>query len=55
MEEYIREIEQIAARYTESQSDGYSQIIRICDVMRKQQKYCLGYVSKKEIVSPQFD
>lgn len=55
IEEYIREIEQIAARYTKSQSDGYSQIIRICDVMRKQQKYCLGYVSKKEIVSPQFD
>lgn len=55
MEEYIREIEQIAARYTKSQSDGYSQIIRICDVMREQQKYCLGYVSKKEIVSPQFD
>lgn len=55
MEKYIREIEQIAARYTESQSDGYSQIMRICDVMREQQKYCLGYVSKKEIVSPQFD
>lgn len=55
MEEYIREIEQIAARYTESQSDGYSQIMRICDVMREQQKQCLGYVSKKEIASPQFD
>lgn len=55
MKECIREIEQIAARYTESQSDGYSQIMRICDVMREQQKQCLEYVSKKEIVSPQFD
>lgn len=55
MEEYIREIEKIAAKYTESQSDGYSQIMRICDVMREQQKYCLGYISKEEISSPQFD
>ena len=55
MEEYIREIEKIAAKYTESQSDGYSQIMRICDAMREQQKYCLGYISKKGIASPQFD
>ena len=55
MEEYIREIEKIAAKYTESQSDGYSQIMRICDAMREQQKYCLGYISKEEISSPQFD
>lgn len=55
MEEYIREIEQIAARCTESQSDGYSQIMRICDAMRDKQKYCLGYVHEGEIVSPQFD
>lgn len=55
MNEYIKEIEQIAAKYTESQSDGYSQIMRICDVMREQQKYCLGYISKEGIVSPQFD
>ena len=48
MEEYIKKIEQIAARCTESQSDGYSQIMRICDAMREEQKYCLGYVSKKE-------
>lgn len=33
MEEHIREIEQIAAKCTESQSDGYSQIMRICDAM----------------------
>lgn len=38
MQEYIREIEKIAAKYTESQSDGYSQIMRICDAMREQQK-----------------
>jgi|GEM_PF-2495826 hypothetical protein len=55
MQEYIREIEKIAAKYTESQSDGYSQIMRICDAMREQQKYCLGYISKEEISSPQFD
>lgn len=55
MNEYIKEIEQIAAKYTESQSDGYSQIMRICDAMREQQKYCLGYISKEGIASPQFD
>lgn len=36
MEEYIREIERIAARCTESQSDGYSHIMRICDAMREE-------------------
>lgn len=29
-----------------SQSDGYSQIMRICDVIKEEQRYCLGYVSK---------
>ena len=48
MEKYINEILQIETRCTESQSDGYSQIMRICDAMREEQKYCLGYVSKKE-------
>ncbi len=38
MEEYIKEIEQIAARCTENQSDGYSQIMRICDAMMEEQK-----------------
>ena len=55
MEEYIREIKQIATKYTENRCDGYSQIMRVCDAMREQQKYCLGYMSKDEIVSPQFD
>lgn len=55
MEEHIREIEQIATKYTESQSDGYSQIMRICDAMREQQKYCLGYISKEETASLQFN
>lgn len=36
MEKYIKEIEQIAARCTESQSDGYSWIMRICDAMREE-------------------
>ena len=38
---------QKAAKCTASQSDGYSQIMRICDAMREQQKYCLGYFSKE--------
>lgn len=38
MEEYIKKIEQIAARCTESQSDGYSQIMKICDAMREEQE-----------------
>lgn len=46
MEKYIKEIEQIAARCTESQSDGYSQIMRICDAMREEQRYCSRYISK---------
>ena len=43
---------------TESQSDGYLQIMRICDAMREEQRYCLGYVSKEiksPHKSPQFD
>ena len=55
MEKYIREIEQIASKCTESQSDGYSQIMRICDAMREEQKYCLGYISKEGISTPQLD
>lgn len=42
MEEYIKRIEQIAARCTESQSDGYSQIMRICDAMREDIMMCLS-------------
>ena len=37
MKEYIKAIEQIAAKCTLAQSDGYSQIMRICDAMREQQ------------------
>lgn len=37
MKEYIKEIEQVAAKCTLAQSDGYSQIMRICDAMREQQ------------------
>lgn len=51
MEEYIKEIEQIAARCTESQSDGYSKIMRICDAMREEQRDR----SKEEIKYMQFD
>ena len=55
MEKYIKEIEQIASKCTESQSDGYSQIMRICDAMREEQKYCLGYTSKEGTSTPQLD
>ena len=34
MNEYIEEIEVIAAKCTLSQSDGYSQIMRICEAMK---------------------
>lgn len=55
MEDYIKEIERIVVKCTESQSDGYSKILRICDAMREKQRYCLGYVSENGIKSPQFD
>lgn len=31
MNDYIKEIEEIAEKCTTSQSDGYSQIMRICE------------------------
>lgn len=55
MNEYIKEIEEIAEKCTISQSDGYSQIMRICEAMKEEQRYCLGYQSKNGIKSPQFD
>ena len=55
MNEYINEIEKIASKCTCSQSDGYSQIMRICEAMKEEQEYCLGYRTKGEIKSPQFD
>ena len=50
MEEYIKEIEQIAARYTENQSDGYSQIMRICDVIMEERKCRVEYRSEKKLI-----
>lgn len=55
MNEYIKEIEEIASKNTCSQSDGYSKIMRICEVMKEEQKYCLGYRTKNDIKNPQFD
>ena len=55
MKEYIEEIEEIASRCTMSQSDGYSQIMRICEAIREEQRYCLGYQSKNGIKSHKFD
>ena len=36
MENYIKEIEEIAAKCTGGQSDGYSQILRICDAIKEE-------------------
>lgn len=55
MNEYIKEIEEIAAKCTLSQSDGYSQIMRICEAMKEEQQYCLGHQSKNGIKNQQFD
>ena len=33
MEEYIRKIKEIAAKCTQNQSDGYSQIMKICNAI----------------------
>ena len=55
MNEYIKEIEEIAEKCTISQSDGYSHIMRICEAMKEEQRYCLGYQSKNGIKSLQFD
>ena len=33
----------------------YKVNMRICDAMKEEQRYCLGYVPKEEIKSPQFD
>lgn len=36
IENYIKEIEKIAAKCTGGQSDGYSQILRICDTIKEE-------------------
>ena len=55
MNKYIKEIEEISEKCTMSQSDGYSQIMRICEAMKEEQRYCLWYQSENDIESPQFD
>lgn len=49
MNEYIKEIEEIAAKCTLSQSDGYSQIMRICEAIKEEQQLN-KYEEIKEIV-----
>lgn len=51
MNEYIKEIEEIAAKCTLSQSDGYSQIMRICDAMKEEQQMNVdvALIMKKDI------
>ena len=46
MEEYIRKIEEIATRCTASQSDGYSQIMRICDAAIGEMNFILCYTNR---------
>ena len=36
LNDYVSEIEKIAAQLTMSQSDGYSHILRICDAMKRE-------------------
>ena len=36
MNEYIKEIEEIATKCSCSQSDGYAQIMRICEAIKEQ-------------------
>lgn len=38
MDKYIKTIEEIASKNTCSQSDGYSQILRICDAIKAAEK-----------------
>lgn len=33
MEKYIKMIETLAAQWTKDESDGYAQIMRLCDAM----------------------
>lgn len=51
MNEYIKEIEEIAAKCTLSQSDGYSQIMRICEAMKEEQQMNVdvALIMKKDI------
>ena len=51
MNEYIKEIEEIAEKCTISQSDGYSQIMRICEAMKEEQQMNVdvALIMKKDI------
>lgn len=59
MDRYIKEIEDIASKCSCSQSDGYAQIMRICEAMKEEQnekqRHCIGYIDKSKLKSPQFD
>ena len=52
MNEYIKKIEEIAAKCTLSQSDGYSLIMRICEAIKEEQQLN-KYEEIKEIVNRQ--
>lgn len=54
MNQHIDEIMNIAKANT-NKNDGYEQILKICEVMKEKQKYCLGYQTPKQIKNPQFD
>ena len=46
MNEYIKEIEEIAEKCTISQSDGYSQIMRICEAMKEEHKQYIEWLEE---------
>ena len=52
MNEYIEQIENIAAKCSVSQSDGYSHIMRICEAIKEEQQVN-KYEEIKEIVNRQ--
>ena len=51
MNEYIEQIENIAAKCSVSQSDGYSHIMRICEAMNEEQQMNVdvALIMKKDI------
>ena len=53
MNEYIEQIENIAAKCTISQSDGYSQIMRICEaIFDNHNEYCVWIIYDYRTLCP---
>ena len=55
MNEYIKAIEEIASKCTCSQSDGYSQIMRICEaIFENQTEYCEWIKYDYRTIAPRY-